>query len=176
MEQFNSKVVYLNMEKYKNIPSMYLYECSNYGNIRRIGSKSNLKPCIKNGYKAVSLWVEGKQYPRYVHRLVAESFIGDCSNMSINHIDGNKLNNSLDNIEIVTASENMIHAYNNGLRSFTDKQRIGLLKSRQKKVLDMQTGIFFDSLADACKSLNENYSAVRKRIMRKSNNMRFVYV
>lgn len=51
-----------------------------------------------------------------VHRLVAKSFISEIpEGMVVNHKDGNKLNNSVDNLEIITHSENVIHAYRNGL-------------------------------------------------------------
>ena len=176
MVHSNGKVLYLFMEKYQVLKSLPVYEVSNFGNVRRIGLEQPLKPAIQNGYLALSLYMNNIQYKRYVHRLVAEVFIGDCESKTINHIDGNKLNNTLQNLEIVSHAENNKHAYNNGLRIFTEKQRLGLLKSRQKKVIDLQTGICFDSLADACKSLNENYTAIRKRIMRKSKNLRFEYV
>jgi|DEB0MinimDraft_10_1074344.scaffolds.fasta_scaffold95209_1 hypothetical protein len=164
------------MKIYKLIPSMKYYEASNDGCIRRIGSKKDLRPCIKNGYEAVSLWMDGKQYPRYVHRLVAEAFISDCSEFAINHIDGIKTNNHIDNLEIVTYSENQHHAYKTGLRFVTEKQKKALLQNVSKRVLDIETGIFYDSLSNACNVNNVNYSAIRKRIMRKSKNVRFVYV
>lgn len=66
----------------------------------------------KNGYREVTL--NGKQCT--VHRIVAEAFIPnpECKKC-VNHIDGNKLNNSADNLEWVTHSENIKHAYNTGL-------------------------------------------------------------
>jgi hypothetical protein len=164
------------METYKTIPSLNVYEASNLGNIRRIGSIEPLKPCINNGYKSLGLWVNGKQYRRYVHRLIAETFLGDCINLAINHIDGDKSNNSVDNLEIVTASENMIHAYSNGLRFVTKKQKTALLNNVSKQVIDKETGIFYNSLSEACKCNNVNYCAIRKRIMRKSKNVRFEYI
>ena len=165
------------MEKFKILNSIPLYEVSNYGNVRRIGSKSNLKPSNqKNGYLALCLYSKNTQHKRYVHRLVAEVFLGEVQGMVINHKDGNKVNNTLQNLEIVTSSENNKHAYDTGLRTFTTTQRSALIKSRQKQVLDIETGIFYDSLADGCKFTHENYNAMRKRIMRKSKNVRLVYV
>ena len=55
---------------------------------------------------------------QYVHRLVAEAWIGPIPDRyQVNHIDGNKWNNKLDNLEITTASENIRHAMENGLFS-----------------------------------------------------------
>lgn len=67
-------------------------------------------------YKAVTATVDGKQKHYYVHRLVAEAFIPNPENKpQVNHIDGNPLNNHITNLEWATASENIQHAYDNGL-------------------------------------------------------------
>lgn len=120
---------------YKIIPNTNdLYECSREGNIRRIisyvpnnkkavgkGKKVGgniLKPKTKNnGYQEVALHLHpGKQTSRYVHRLVADTWIGPIPRgMEVNHIDGNKKNNAITNLEIVTRKQNAIHAYKNGL-------------------------------------------------------------
>ena len=69
------------------------------------------------GYERVNLYVDGKRKNYYVHRLVAEAFIeNDNSLLQINHIDGNKLNNKVNNLEWVTGSYNQKHAYKNGLK------------------------------------------------------------
>ena len=162
------------MEKFKILQSLPLYEVSNLGNVKRIDSGKILKPCIRNGYYSATLYQNNKQYKKYIHRLVAEVFIGDVTNLVINHIDGNKVNNHISNLEIVTPSENNYHAYRLKLKCVTDKQKKAL--SRKKQVVDLETGIFYDSLKSACEINNDNYTAIRKRIMRKSNNIRFVYV
>lgn len=65
------------------------------------------------GYHEVIL--NGKQYR--VHRLVAEAFIPNPNNLPcVNHKDGNKQNNSVDNLEWVTYSENTIHSFKTGLQ------------------------------------------------------------
>ena len=72
-----------------------------------------LKPAIcRGGYKMVALCVGGKPRWREIHRIVAETFI-HCvcaASMFVNHIDGGKLNNSVDNLEWVTPKGNSIHA------------------------------------------------------------------
>jgi hypothetical protein len=163
------------METYKIIPSLPVYEISQNGNVRRVGVNNNLKPCLTSGYPSLSLWMNGKQYRRYIHRLMAETYLGDCSTFEINHIDGVKLNNNLRNLEIVTPTENMHHAYKTGLRFVTQKQKNALLKNVSKEVIDIETGIVYPSLSMACSITNTNYCAIRKRIMRKSKNIRFHY-
>ena len=68
-----------------------------------------LKPCkIGAGYLSVRFNFRGKSY--YIHRLVAEHFIDGDKSLDINHKDGNKENNSVDNLEFVTKSQNMLHS------------------------------------------------------------------
>lgn len=75
-----------------------------------------LKPCIsKVGYEMVTLSFNCKTKSHYVHRLVAETFIKNKENKrTINHIDGNKLNNTLENLEWNTDLENVNHAIKKG--------------------------------------------------------------
>jgi len=109
-----------------------LYESSNIGNIRRVSGKvrnnkdggtrsvggNNLSQKTKsNGYKEVNLYIgNNKSKMTYVHRAVYSAFNG-CINegFQINHIDGDKSNNKLSNLESVSASENMRHAFHNKL-------------------------------------------------------------
>lgn len=75
-----------------------------------------LKPSKRNGYLAVTLWIEGKSKTFNIHRLVAENHLVNHSfRPYVNHIDGNKTNNMIDNLEWVTALENSTHALSNGL-------------------------------------------------------------
>lgn len=70
-----------------------------------------------NGYERVELWKGGKGRKFLVHRLVAEAFVSNPDGKpSVNHVDGNKLNNSAANLEWVTQSENQRHAYSAGLQ------------------------------------------------------------
>lgn len=76
------------------------------------------------GYLAVKLRkCNGKRKQFYVHRLVAMMFIPNTINLpDINHIDGDKSNNHVSNLEWITKSENSKHAFNNGfLKGFVEK-------------------------------------------------------
>ena len=94
-------------------------EVSNYGKLRNIETKHEYKLCInKQGYKGTVIKLGRKKciYVK-VHRAVALMFIDNpLGKPQVNHIDGNKLNNNVCNLEWVTARENLIHAFNNGLK------------------------------------------------------------
>ena len=67
-------------------------------------------------YRSISIMLNGKQKHLYVHRLLAEAFIpNELGKPQVNHIDGDPKNNSIENLEWVTAKENSQHAYNIGL-------------------------------------------------------------
>lgn len=78
----------------------------------------------KRGYEKVMLYKNKKGYCKQVHRLVAENFIPNPNNLpQVNHKDGNKLNNKVDNLEWVSCSDNIKHAYDTKLRN--DKYKVG---------------------------------------------------
>ncbi len=105
------------------------YKVSNLGRIQSLLRKNTkgkiLNPAKNNrGYLRLGLCFKGKIRYDSVHRLVAEAFIPNPKNLpEVNHIDGNKLNNRVENLEWVTKGENQIHAYKTGLRKITEKQR-----------------------------------------------------
>ena len=108
-----------------------LYQISNYGNVKSLPKERRNRRGIyiqkekllsltntSTGYKKVELVKDGKRKGFKVHRLVAQAFIPNPDEKpQVNHIDGDKTNNYVDNLEWATASENSIHAYNTGLNS-----------------------------------------------------------
>lgn len=68
------------------------------------------------GYYVVNVIIEGKRRPEYVHRLVAKAFLPNPLNLpEVNHKDGNRLNNAVENLEWVTAEDNLKHSIANKL-------------------------------------------------------------
>lgn len=102
------------MEIWKNIKGFReLYQISNLGRVRRIDNKKILKPLnLSNGYKGVRLYKNKKEATtKKIHRMVAEYFISNPLNLpQVNHIDGNKSNNKVNNLEWCSNEYNMNHA------------------------------------------------------------------
>jgi len=102
------------MEIYKDVIGYEgIYQVSNLGNIKslKFNKEKVLNPSCSSpdGYYRVNLFINGKSTSRLVHQLMAESFLNHkvCGlKLVINHIDFNRTNNRLDNLEIVTNREN----------------------------------------------------------------------
>lgn len=114
--------IWKDIEGYKG-----LYQISNTGNVKSLERKIHGKKCHRKlketilkpiktnrGYLRVKLCKENKVSKVRVHRLVAEAFIKKPE-LEVNHIDGNKENNSVENLEWVTPRENKKHAWSMGL-------------------------------------------------------------
>lgn len=95
-----------------------IYEVSNLGRVRRFTDGFIYKPRnMSSGYCYVGLRkTKGSKTKNVsIHRLVLSSFVGFQDNKDVNHIDGNKKNNNLENLEWATRSQNIKHAINIGI-------------------------------------------------------------
>lgn len=104
-------------EIWKDIPGYEgLYQVSNKGRVYGIKRKNILAAAPnEKGYMYVVLCKNNRMKSYRVHRLVMTAFIGNVKNMDVNHIDGDKKNNALSNLEYLTHYDNMQHAKLSGL-------------------------------------------------------------
>lgn len=129
-----------------------LYEISNLGRVKSlpkiIGKRTKHETILKSristqGYEMVTLCKESKSFNASVHRLVAEAFIPNPNNKAtVNHVDGNKLNNDISNLEWSTQSENNFHAYKTGLKDPKACARYGKRRPRtdaEKALISIKT-------------------------------------
>jgi hypothetical protein len=152
MKSKNKKEIYDMQEQWKIIEEAENYEVSNLGNVRNIVTNKILKGRISaGGYPQVSIKIdaEGRFKNRYIHRLVALYWIDNPDNKEqVNHKDGNKMNNVIDNLEWVTSSENLLHKsklYGKDLK--TSNRRVGQYTKTGELVAE------FDSIKAAAASV-----------------------
>lgn len=115
------------------------YEISNFGNVKRIKvcrgtAGGKIKTYLGNGYSKVDLYISQKRKKSYIHRLIAEAFIPNHQNKSqINHIDNNRANNAISNLEWTTQKENIHHCIKSGRKinktKITNEQVLFIRKS-----------------------------------------------
>lgn len=170
-------------EVWKDIPNYEgYYQISNLGRIKSVARKvkyqnsyRNVKEKLKKtfigkqGYERVELSKNGKTKKYNVHRIVANVFISNPLNKeTVNHINGIKTDNRVENLEWATRSENELHAYKIGLAKNSEKQRnVARLYCKENKIksiiqLDLD-GNFIKEWKSA-KEVEEKINISRKNI------------
>ena len=158
-------------ERWKDIPGYEgLYQASNYGQIRsvdniqhvlwhgKIVEKHKHGRLIKQGkhrggYKVVWLSKHGTVKAHTVHRLIANTFIQNPNNLpEVNHIDGNKENNKIDNLEWVNRTENLLHAY----------KKLNRSNGNEKRIVCVETGMTYKSIRQAANDYSISSSAIQE--------------
>jgi len=125
-------------------------------------SKKFLKQGKTNcGYLMVHLWENGKGNMRLVHRLVATAFIENPEGKAqVNHIDGDRTNNNMDNLEWVTPSENLFHRYNVLNHRGHNPSTREANSARRKAIRCVETGEVFKSEVEAIAAIRGKRSGI----------------
>ncbi len=122
-------------EIWKDIPNYKgLYQASNLGRVKNKKTNKILKSSLsmKNGYNQLVLCKNDEHKVFKIHRLIAKTFIPNPENKpQVNHIDGNKQNNNVENLEWCTIKENLNHAINSGL--FTKERSAKISRANKGK-------------------------------------------
>ena len=150
------------MEEWRDIPGYEgLYQVSNIGNVRSL-NYNRRKGCIhvlKLGYSPyanISLCKDGKPKHYLVHRLVAEAFIPNPNNYKeVNHIDEDKTNNKVENLEWCDRSHNINHGDRNNKHA---KAMLAEKHPKAKKVRCITTGEIFLCCVDAEEKYNPEHN------------------
>jgi hypothetical protein len=118
-----------------------------------------------HGYKSVRLWKNNKSKLNYIHRILAQYFIPNILNKTqVNHIDGNRINNNLNNLEWVTPSENMKNASIRGvcknIYQKGENHKYSILK--EKDIIHIR--LCHDNKTYTVKELSEKYKVGTRSI------------
>ncbi len=128
------------------------YEVSSHGRLRR-GQLQLKSSSLKNEYISCCIRVNGRSHTTRIHRIVGSAFIENPNGYTeINHIDGIKSNNKIENLEWCSRVRNIRHSFEIGLcvRPRGEKSH---LYNKGRKIIDMVTGISYPSVATAALAL-----------------------
>lgn len=140
-----------------------LYTVNENGEIYSTRSKKILKPFFRgirpdNKYLVVDLHKNNKGKTISVHRIVAETFIPNPDNLPcVNHKDGNKFNNCVDNLEWVTYAENNQHAVDNGLKKYKKGTENKLSKLSYEQVVEIKQNLILGDPQFGARPLSKQY-------------------
>lgn len=160
-----------NIPGFENFTNYFVDENGDVFSEHASGAPKKLKGCLDTkGYRYVDLRQNGKRKCPKIHRLVGLAFLPKKEGKNqINHIDGDKENNSISNLEWMTNLENMRHSYETGLRQpRTEKLNYQWHGNHKKckKVLQLtiegEPIICHKSLAIAARSLNKDYAQIAR--------------
>lgn len=161
------------MEIWKEVEGFPNYKVSNLGRVKSKHKNYIKATRIKNsGYEMTDLYNNGKQKTVMIHRLVAKNFIPNLEGKeTVNHKDGNKLNNRVDNLEWMTFSEQNKHFYASGLKSEKNIKKAvkAMNEANYKKIRCINDGIIYISISEAARKTGVSTSQICSYLKGKGN-------
>ena len=160
------------METWKDIYGYEsIYKISNFGTIIRTSNNKCIKSFItEKGYVKIRLHKNGKCSKFLVHRLLMIAFVDKPINKhDVNHMNGIKTDNRLDNLEWCTRQENIIHSFKNGL-SIRSKNA----GKKQIRVIDLSNSFVYNSISELADKLNMSKSTLTRKIKNQKINYSFL--
>lgn len=134
------------VDDWRDIPGYEgVYQVTSDGRVKRLAGSTKckrdriLRPGVSRGYYSVSLCVSGKPKHAEIHQLVLLTFVGPSNGLWVNHKNGIKKDNRLENLEYSTPSENTKHAYDTGLRGKNYGEKNGLAKLTAQQVIEIRS-------------------------------------
>ena len=158
------------MEVWKKIKGFEYYYVSNLGNIKskKFNKDKIMSKCYDSSkYHIVTLRKNKIKFTLKVHRLVANAFIENIFNKeTVNHINGIKTDNRVENLEWATRKEQTIHSFKNSLQ----------LKTTNRIILNIETGVYYNSVKEASKYLEYKESTLASKLNgTRKNNTNLIY-
>lgn len=155
------------------------YMVSNMGRIKNI--KERMNTCVgriliggtnPQGYRISKFYKDGVRFYKTLHSVVAEAFLGKRKDgYCVNHKDGNKKNNCIENLEYITVHENNVHAKENGLLRPNYGEKSGTAKLKNKDIYDIRNK--YKNKENTQKELAEMYGVAVPCISRIVNRKRW---
>ena len=157
------------------------YSINQIGQVKNIKTNRILKyGLMTSGYYFVNLKKDKKGYNKSIHRLIAQFFISNCDETKneVNHKNGIKTDNRIENLEWVTRSENIKHMYDIGLKNYKPKHykgKFGFEHNRSKSIICLNNNKVYGSISEASRELNVSISSISLSLKenRPTKNMHF---
>lgn len=155
-----------------------LGEVFSYPKRTRKGIRKLLPNKSNCGYFMIDLCKDGKVKKFLIHRLMAQTYLkNDEDKTQVNHINGIKTDNRIENLQWATHSENSIHAFSTGLNKISNLCNINKIKAKSKLVINLSNGVFYNSAKEASIAAGINYYTFMGYLGKhKTNKSTFIYI
>ena len=154
------------MEIWKPLYNFPSYDGSTEGRIKNVRTQRILRPIESEGKMKVTLQRNNVQHTVKLHRVIAETFLGEHPGMDVRHKDGDHTNNHVDNLEWVTRSELIANAYDRGTKVAYQKIAVRII----------ETGRVYESIKECAKDIPCHPTYIRECLAGLRDNVKGLHV